>query len=365
METVGRSWLCPTESDRARMLESGARVRTARTIASAGLGITLLICLPWFGWVPLACFAASCAQVLTLDARIARSTRPERVVAASLAFTASTIAAGIPFTGGAQSPLMAWLALPAALMSSRFRRAAVLLGLGWCLVLLGLTAVALDLAGFLADPTTVLATTALTVGVTVCSLALSESEMQHREESRFDHLTGLLNRNALASRFHELESQAVSEDDTVSVILYDVDHFKRVNDDHGHDRGDAVLRDIAGILRIESRAFDLVYRLGGEEFAVVLPGVDRDTALLVAERQRKAVATSFPGGLRVTVSAGVSVRRGGAIAWEALYLGADAALLQAKRSGRDRVVADDRDSGDRAVPSRAARGAGPRSAAAA
>jgi diguanylate cyclase (GGDEF)-like protein len=189
--------------------------------------------------------------------------------------------------------------------------------------------------------------------------------MQHREESRFDHLTGLLNRNALASRFHELESQAVSEDDTVSVILYDVDHFKRVNDDHGHDRGDAVLRDIAGILRIESRAFDLVYRLGGEEFAVVLPGVDRDTALLVAERQRKAVATSFPGGLRVTVSAGVSVRRGGAIAWEALYLGADAALLQAKRSGRDRVVADDRDSGDPAVPSRAARGAGPRSAAAA
>jgi diguanylate cyclase (GGDEF)-like protein len=293
--------------------------------------------------VPLLCFALSSGQVLTLDARIARSRRPERVVAMSLAFTATTIAAGIPFAGGAQSPLMAWLALPAALMSSRFRRAVVLLGLAWCLLLLGVMAVALDVPGFLGDPTTVLVTTALIVGVTVCCLALSESEMQHREESRFDHLTGLLNRNALASRFSELESQAGSADDSVSVILYDVDRFKRVNDDHGHDRGDAVLRDVAEVLRSDLRAFDLVYRIGGEEFAVVLPGVDRDAALEVAERQRKAVAAASPGGLEVTVSAGVCVRRGTEIAWEALYQGADAALLQAKRTGRDRVVVDEPD----------------------
>jgi diguanylate cyclase (GGDEF)-like protein len=323
------------------MLDSGVRLRTARTIASAALGITLLICLPWFGWVPLACFALSSAQVLTLDSRIARSKRPERVVAVSLAFTALTIAAGIPFTGGAQSPLMTWLALPAALMSSRFRRAVVVVGVAWSLLLLAVLAVAVDVAGFLSDPTTVLVSTALIVGVTVCSLALSESEIQHREESRFDHLTGLLNRNALAARFGELESQGLSAHETVSVVLYDVDHFKRVNDDHGHDRGDAVLRDIADILRTDSRGFDLVYRLGGEEFAVVMPGVDRDAALLVAERQRIAIAASLPGGLNVTISAGVSARRGEAIAWEALYLGADAALLQAKRNGRDRVVLDD------------------------
>jgi diguanylate cyclase (GGDEF)-like protein len=236
---------------------------------------------------------------------------------------------------------MTWLALPAALMSSRFRRAVVVVGVAWSLLLLAVLAVAVDVAGFLSDPTTVLVSTALIVGVTVCSLALSESEIQHREESRFDHLTGLLNRNALAARFGELESQGLSANETVSVVLYDVDHFKRVNDDHGHDRGDAVLRDIADILRTDSRGFDLVYRLGGEEFAVVMPGVDRDAALLVAERQRIAIAASLPGGLNVTISAGVSARRGEAIAWEALYLGADAALLQAKRNGRDRVVLDD------------------------
>ncbi len=129
----------------------------------------------------------------------------------------------------------------------------------------------------------------------------------------------------------------------MSVILYDVDRFKRVNDDHGHDRGDAVLRDVAEVLRSDLRAFDLVYRIGGEEFAVVLPGVDRDAALEVAERQRKAVAAASPGGLEVTVSAGVCVRRGTEIAWEALYQGADAALLQAKRTGRDRVVVDEPD----------------------
>jgi len=331
-------WLCPTDGDRARMLEAGTRVKGARQVASAGLGVTLLVSLPWLGWVPLLCFAASTVQILTLDGRIARSARPENWVAFSLAFTGGTIAAGVPMTGGPSSPLMVWLVLPAALMASRFRRAVVVVGCLWSLLLLSGATIGVDPGAFAEDPTRVLAAAALLLGVAACSLALSENEMQFRLESRVDHLTGLLNRSALAHRMVELHAAATATQGSVAVVLYDIDLFKRINDVHGHDHGDVVLRETAEVLMRESRAGDLVYRLGGEEFAVVLPAGSLEDAAAVAERLRAAVARRRPGDLDVTMSAGVSVGVGDQTQWETLYRLADAALLEAKRSGRDQVI---------------------------
>jgi diguanylate cyclase (GGDEF)-like protein len=288
--------------------------------------------------VPLLCFAASTVQILTLDQRIARSARPENWVAFSLVFTGGTIAAGVPVTGGPTSPLMVWLVLPAALMASRFRRAVVVAGTLWSLLLLSAATIGVDPGAFADDPTRVLAAAALLLGVAACSLALSENEMQFRLESRFDHLTGLLNRSALAQRMSELHAAAKASQGTVAVVLYDIDRFKRINDVYGHDRGDAVLRETAEVLIQESRSGDLVYRLGGEEFAVVLPAGSLEVATGVAERLRSAVARRRPAGLDVTMSAGVSVGVGSQTEWEALYRRADAALLQAKRAGRNRVV---------------------------
>src|SRR4051812_12309116 len=338
MEYETGSWLCPTEADRARMLEAGSLVRHARVwvallvaIATAGSG-------PWIGWWPTLFGALTAVQVATLDYRTARSTRPERYVALSFISTAAFAAAGAATPGGSQSPLLFLIALPAILMAHRFPRPVVVAGAVVTLALLLLGSVAVDPAGFADDPSVVFASCALVIGVVVFTLSLSDTEMALRADARFDHLTGLFNRASLVPRFAELRSQAHATDGSIALVVYDLDRFKSVNDELGHDRGDAVLRDTAHLLRHHLRAFDLVYRLGGEEFAIVLPGVGVAEAAEIAHRQRASLEEARPGGVAMTISGGVASARGIDVEWETLFQRADAALLRAKREGRNRVV---------------------------
>ena len=113
-----------------------------------------------------------------------------------------------------------------------------------------------------------------------------------------DPLTGLLNRASLDSRAAEIEQQARLTDSAVALVMLDLDRFKRVNDEYGHERGDAVLRDAAYEIRKSLRSFELVYRIGGEEFLLLLPGADLDAGVEVAERvrmRRRAGAAGRPG----------------------------------------------------------------------
>jgi diguanylate cyclase (GGDEF)-like protein len=338
METQTGSWLCPTEWDRARMLEAGTLVRRARVWVSLGVGVATAASGPWIGWWPLLLSAFSAVQVVTLDRRVARSPRPERFVALSFVATLvfATIAAAT--SGGPHSPLLVFLALPATLMANRFRRPVVIAGTAFSAVLLLLGSVAVDPVGFAADPTMVFVTLAILVGIVTFTLSLSATEIALRADARFDHLTGLLNRAALAPRFAELRSQARATDGPIALVVYDLDSFKAVNDTLGHDRGDAVLRDTALQLRRHLRAFDLVYRLGGEEFALVLPGVGVAEAVEIAQRQRESIEEARPGGVAMTISGGVASARGADVEWETLFQRADAALLLAKREGRNRIV---------------------------
>jgi diguanylate cyclase (GGDEF)-like protein len=125
----------------------------------------------------------------------------------------------------------------------------------------------------------------------------------------------------------------------ICLIACDLDHFKRVNDDYGHARGDAVLKDAAYVMRKHLRSFELVYRLGGEEFLIVLPGVPIDEGRSIAERVRTGIENARPAGLPVSASFGVAAGSGGATAFEPLFAAADEALYAAKRAGRNRVVA--------------------------
>ena len=106
---------------------------------------------------------------------------------------------------------------------------------------------------------------------------LVASDVRHRADSTLDQLTGLLNRRALEPRFAEIAEQAALSGQPVSVVLADLDHFKSINDEHGHGVGDAVLRDVAYAMRRALRTFELLYRLGGEEFVLLLPGAARRT----------------------------------------------------------------------------------------
>jgi diguanylate cyclase (GGDEF)-like protein len=173
-------------------------------------------------------------------------------------------------------------------------------------------------------------------GIGALSLALNQARVARRHEraAEVDPLTGLFNRRALVSRNADRQASIV-------VVVFDIDHFKEVNDIHGHHTGDAVLQAFSRILLDVIREGDLAARLGGEEFAVLLPHASLKTAFIVAERVRKRLAgrrfRSEAGYFNRTVSAGISLI-GDNTQLDTLIIQADAALYTAKRSGRDRVV---------------------------
>ena len=161
-----------------------------------------------------------------------------------------------------------------------------------------------------------------------------------------DQLTGLFNRRYMSRHLSTLISNAASTGKPVSFLIMDIDYFKQVNDTHGHDVGDEVLREFANRISANVRGIDLACRYGGEEFVVVMPDTDMTFAYMVAERLRQAVAdapfriSQGPGQLPVTISIGVTVSEGQGDTAEALLRRADQALYRAKRDGRNRVVAD-------------------------
>ncbi|MEI2301353.1 GGDEF domain-containing protein [Ensifer sp. MJa1] len=165
--------------------------------------------------------------------------------------------------------------------------------------------------------------------------------MQHLErQAETDELTGLLNRRAL-----ELiggAEEMAGKDQDACLILMDIDHFKQINDTHGHLVGDIVLKEIARIIRNSVRNSDLVARFGGEEFAVITPGDNIESALALAERIRANVARTpivLADGqeLNVTASFGVADGRSVNGAWKRLIESADTELYRAKSEGRNRV----------------------------
>jgi two-component system cell cycle response regulator len=159
-----------------------------------------------------------------------------------------------------------------------------------------------------------------------------------------DQLTGLYNRRYLYSQLTPLVQRAQCGGDPVSVMVIDIDHFKRLNDTFGHDIGDAVLRDFAVRLGANTRPSDFACRLGGEEFVVIMPRTTGDIACLAAERLRRSVCASpfmihgLGQSLEVTVSIGVASTGDGEESAETLLKRADEAVYEAKDAGRNRVV---------------------------
>jgi diguanylate cyclase (GGDEF)-like protein len=161
---------------------------------------------------------------------------------------------------------------------------------------------------------------------------------QMQQQALTDGLTGCFNR-----RFFEIQLErdlhlATRMRQPVSLILIDIDHFKRVNDTHGHDAGDAALRILASELREEVRGVDTAARYGGEEFAIILPQAGPEGALNVAERLRMRIErTEVPGVGTITASLGIATFPLHASSRDLLVTAADRALYQAKRTGRNRV----------------------------
>jgi diguanylate cyclase (GGDEF)-like protein len=322
-----------------RVVEASDRVRRARLVAAGAVGVTLVASAPWVGWWTLILFALAVANLATLERRFARADRPERVAANSLLFNLALFAAGAAFSGGPSSPILPWLVIPVGMAATRFRGRVIAAGVAITAVTILAVTVGVDPGQAAHDPVPILTALVVLVSVSAIVWALMGAEMHHRDAAVLDPLTGLLNRQALERRVVELEQQARITGESVCFVACDLDGFKRINDTHGHDRGDAVLRAAAYEMRKSLRSFELLYRIGGEEFLVVLPGSDLEGGIDVAERLRRTVADGRPGGLELTMSVGVSAAAGERVSYENLFKAADEALYGAKRAGRNRVEA--------------------------
>jgi two-component system cell cycle response regulator len=161
-----------------------------------------------------------------------------------------------------------------------------------------------------------------------------------------DALTGLFNRRYMETHLTTLVEQAAARGKPIAVLVVDIDFFKAVNDTHGHDAGDDVLREFALRIRKSIRNIDLACRYGGEEFVIVMPETDMAVATMVAERLRRRIATEpfaiqqGTSNLEVTISIGIAALNDATDNAATILKRADTALYRAKRDGRNRVVPD-------------------------
>lgn len=335
-----RVWVRSSEFERARLLDMTRRILPATLFASALCGVAVVALLPWVGPGLLVPLALGAGGQLAIGFVFPRLARPERWILAGDCLSVITICWGIALTGGLTSPLLPLLVLPLVAVAGRHPLPIVAGFTALCLTAPLVAAVFAINEGVHYGSARIPASFAAIAGVAAIAIALMRAEWQYRHESLLDPLTGLLNRLALDRRLEELRTQAAQSDGVLCLIAADIDYFKAINDTHGHDVGDIVLRDVAHALRTSLRTFSLLYRVGGEEFVAILPGLGSREGWRVAERLRASVENCRPHGIHITMSFGVAAAVGsGVVEYERLFASADSCLYEAKRAGRNRVIA--------------------------
>ena len=328
------------DARRERLLDMQVRLRPYRAACFAILALALVSVSSEVGWWWVAPLGVGLAGFAVADRFMQKSSHPGVWASMAWGMLPLLLTDAVVITGGAASPVLMWFALPAVTLGARFSPRGMVLGTAYTLALLLLSTYGLDSATASEHHQDVIAAVALVLSTVILSGALVESDRAHRRRSTLDPLTGLFNRNALEQRLAEIDGQPSNREEGLShaLLLCDLDHFKRVNDQLGHAAGDAVLQDVAYTMRATLRAGDSIYRVGGEEILVILPGADEEAAVEIAERLREAVRKRRPVGVAVTVSIGVAVSQSGAVSTDELVARADAALYSAKAGGRDTVV---------------------------
>jgi diguanylate cyclase (GGDEF)-like protein len=331
------------EARRERLLDMEERVRRYRlacfgilALALAAGGGTSI------GYLGIALLVLGLGGFAIADRFMRTSARPAFWIAGAWAALPALIAASVPVTGGATSPVIVWFALPAVTLGFRFEPRGMIVGTVYVIAMFLLAAVVPDPGAAWEHRQQLIAIAALIISTVILSGALVESDRAHRRRSTLDPLTGLFNRNALEQRLAELDGQPCdpARGQSHAFLLCDLDHFKQVNDRFGHVAGDAVLQDVAYTMRATLRAGDSIYRVGGEEILVILPGAGHEDALEIAERLRIAVRERRPVGVEVSLSIGVAVAEPEVVDTDDLLARADAALYAAKAGGRDLVYVD-------------------------
>lgn len=352
------SWLVRDAVSRAHLVDIVGRTRSFNLATSALTTVAILSMVPWIGWQLLIPVVITGVIVDLATRAVVTIPRPE------WAFLGGFVAMQL---GAAVAVLVAgpavFFALPIFAIAM-YGFGASLPGRGTAVLVvvnaLAMTAATLAAGAdeIAANPVILLFPLALGTAMAIVGSAMGARVAELRVAAISDGLTGTLNRVALEARLAELTHRPAGRE-AVAVIVADLDHFKAVNDANGHEAGDRVLAEVAYRMRGQLRAFDAIYRIGGEEFVILLPGTGVDVAAAVAERVRVAVQQSPAAGVDVTVSLGVAGSPAATpFDYDATFGMADAGLLAAKREGRNRVVVagttvvEPNPGGTRATPTR-------------
>lgn len=267
-----------------------------------------------------------------------RFRRPEIALAVGLAvveagLTGAVVAGGSQHTAAMALPL--WISLG---FTARYPARVSYVATAYTAVLMIVAELGFGASAVERDPLMLSMLLVTLLAATTSATAARTVDSRLRLRSVLDPLTGIYNRRALEARIVELESRAEEESTPVCVLVGDIDHFKVINDRHGHTVGDVVLAGVADRLRAQLRNTDTLYRVGGEEFVVLAPGVEVEEGRQLAERLRAAVAGAPIAGVSITMSFGLmhSPERV-PFSWEHAFTRADGALYEAKRAGRNLV----------------------------
>ncbi len=321
----------------ARLIEMCNRIFPRLTPVYAAVGLLLLLSTPFYGWwvmLPVIVDGAKAA----LAHRMAQTSKNPQLVYVTDQYTSVVlIGTAIFFAGGASSPFFPFMAAFAGLFPVLFNRRHVRRSFALLVITCAITALGparpIEYEMFFRLGTLVCLMFALRVFAT----ELMNSDLQYRAASLVDGLTGLANRRSFESELAALNTRFAERPMAAALIVGDIDHFKKVNDEHGHAVGDRVLKDVAHELTRAFRSEDSAYRIGGEEFAFIALGVTPELAEGMADAIRDRITVSYPAGLDISMSFGVAMYHPGE-STKKWFRRSDAALFEAKRAGRNRVT---------------------------
>ena len=245
------------------------RLQRPRAQALAILGLAVASSVPAVGWWPLGFVAVAVLAFLLVNLVGRRLPAPEYAMAGSWAFVQAIIAVAIALSGGVESYATPFQLVLLITLPARFGMRGLVAGVVWTVLLIALIALLVEPHNDIPTFYGAIFPIAALAGVALLSTALMRSDLDHRTEAVIDGLTGLLNRRALGQRLEELTAQARVTGEPVAVIAGDLDHFKRVNDEHGHAAGDGALQAIAASLLATVRTDETAARYGEPTAKVV------------------------------------------------------------------------------------------------
>ena len=336
------NWLVSDELQRRQLLELNRRLRERAKPAFAIVLFVGSLCAIQYGWAILVPPIVMGAVYVLVEHHIERFPRPEYALglawlALEISFVAAGLLANAPQVFAA--PLLFILVIGS---SAVFPPRGVLVGLAVSSFALIAVALGEYETLFLHAPGVLACDLAMLISIGMLGVAMGRSTIEHRDLGIVDELTGLFNRGALMTRVAELAHRLPRAETMIAVVVIDVDSFKAINDTHGHAIGDAVLRELGQRVRKHLRAFESAYRVGGEEFVLLLEARDEQDIHLVAQRLREAIRQTPLAGVPTTVSLGIATSPPAqAFDYEATFRRADRALYEAKRAGGDRVALAD------------------------